>query len=396
MAPSCKSFSSSLHTLEVDGFGSSALGLLIVVALLAAWSAWFMLARVSQYVTSEQARLEVDRAPHVLQAGVAGRVSISNLKLGNVVTAGEVLVVLDATLQRLQYEEDVRRLSGLSAQILALHGEQAAEERTLQAETQASHAAMEQARAQLRGADATARFDEEDSKRMAALNAEGLIAPREFLRRSAEAQSSRARAETLDLSLTHLEKDQRTRESEREINLNRIHVHFSQLEAQKMVTEASVERLRYEIERRRIRAQVSGRLGEVAVLRPGSVVSEADRLCTVIPPGTLKVVAEFPPAGALGRIRPGQHARLRLAGFPWAQYGTLPAIVSQVGGEIRDGRVRVDLLLTSNPASSITVQHGLPGALEIEVGRVSPATLVLRSAGQWIAKTAGVPGSEGQ
>jgi hypothetical protein len=60
MAPSFKSFSSSSYTLDADGFGGSALGLLGVAALLAAWSAWFMLARVSRYVTSDQARLEVD------------------------------------------------------------------------------------------------------------------------------------------------------------------------------------------------------------------------------------------------------------------------------------------------------------------------------------------------
>ena len=123
-------------------------------------------------------------------------------------------------------------------------------------------------------------------------------------------------------------------------------------------------------------------------LRVGGVVREGDRLATVVPVGELKVVADFLPSVALGRIRPGQPARLRLDGFPWTQYGTVAATVSQVAAEARYGRVRVELAVVPDPRSSIRMQHGLPGALEVEVERVSPATLVLRAAGQLVAPTA--------
>jgi hypothetical protein len=98
-------------------------------------------------------------------------------------------------------------------------------------------------------------------------------------------------------------------------------------------------------------------------------------------PGTLKIMTDFLPPAALGRIQPGQPARLRLEGFPWAQYGAVAATVASVASEVRDGWVRVELAVRADAASPIPLQHGLPGTVEVEVDHVSPATLVLRTAG---------------
>jgi len=87
----------------------------------------------------------------------------------------------------------------------------------------------------------------------------------------------------------------------------------------------------------------------------------------------------------LGRIRPGQHARLRLEGFPWAQYGSVSATITNVASEIRDGTIRVEMALDSNPGSRIPLQHGLPGSVEVEIETLSPANLVLRTAGSLLA-----------
>ncbi len=81
---------------------------------------------------------------------------------------------------------------------------------------------------------------------------------------------------------------------------------------------------------------------------------------------------------------PGQRARLRLKGFPWAQYGTIAGHVLTTGEEIRDGHVRVECDVDAVNKSFIPAQHGLAGALEIEIERLSPAALVLRLAGEWI------------
>jgi multidrug resistance efflux pump len=138
------------------------------------------------------------------------------------------------------------------------------------------------------------------------------------------------------------------------------------------------------VERRVIRAPVSGELADVAVIRPGAVVKEGDRLAAIVPSGGLRLVADYPPASAFGRIRAGQSGQLRLQGFPWTQYGSLPVRVERVAGEVRNGMVRVEMSVDSS-ASRIPLQHGLPGSVEVEVDRVSPAVLTLRLAGRLAA-----------
>ncbi len=158
----------------------------------------------------------------------------------------------------------------------------------------------------------------------------------------------------------------------------------AKLEADAATSTATIRRLEGNLERRRILAPVSGRLGECATLRLGAHIGEGQQLGVILPDGRLQVVAEFEPSAALGKIYPGQPASVRLQGFPWAQYGTVAARVSRVAGEIRDGKVRVELAVNSIQHSRIRFQHGLPGSVEIQVERVSPAVLVLRSAGQFM------------
>jgi membrane fusion protein (multidrug efflux system) len=113
----------------------------------------------------------------------------------------------------------------------------------------------------------------------------------------------------------------------------------------------------------------------------GAVIREGDRVASIIPDGQVHAVAEFLPL-AMGRVRAGQPARLRLDGYPWTQYGHVPATVRSVASEPRDGRIRVELDLHRSPSLPIAVQHGLPGAVEIEVERVAPVDLLLRTLGR--------------
>ncbi|HBL26462.1 MAG TPA: hypothetical protein DD490_06475, partial [Acidobacteria bacterium] len=53
-----------------------------------------------------------------------------------------------------------------------------------------------------------------------------------------------------------------------------------------------------------------------------------------------------------------------------------------LGSEPRDGRIRVELTLRPRPGSRLPLQHGLPGTVEVEVEKVSPAVLVLRTVGK--------------
>jgi membrane fusion protein (multidrug efflux system) len=378
-------FSRSMQSLAADGFRYSLLGMLLAAALLSAWTVWLFIARVRLYEVSTGARLEVSEAAHPVEAQVAGRVGATHLLLGQEVQGGDVLVELDVGAQRLQLEEERTRLAALASQPAELRSEIKAEEAAKHADQQAGQIAFAQARARYREAEATAQLRIQEAKRIEFLYARAAAAELEFLRAKAEVLKNEETINALRLEVGRLERDLQMRVNDRQTRVQRLGLYITQLEGQIAVARATVERLEYEIERRYIRAPVAGRLGEVATLQIGTWVREGARLGAVIPPGTLKVMADFLPSAAIGRIQAGQPARLRLEGFPWTQYGAVSATVASVASEVRDGLVRVELAILPNFASPIPLQHGLPGTVEVEVDRVSPAILVLRTVGQLLA-----------
>jgi Multidrug resistance efflux pump len=353
------------------------------VALLGAWVAWFFLARVTLYEVTDTARLE--NVVYPVESSILGRVVATQLVLGQEVQASDVLVELDAKAQRLQLKEEQVQLATLPAQLNALRDEIKLEEQALREERQATRLALDEARARYREAEATMRFAEEEAKRLTRLHASGVVAELDLLRARAEVQKRLAAANTLHFAVGRLDWDQRTKESERKTRLEQLKREITQLEGQIATAAVTIKRLEYEIEQHLIRAPMTGRLEEIANVEIGAVVSKGDKIGAVVPQGKLKAIAYFLPQAALGRIRPGQHARLRLYGFPWTQYGSISATVMGVASEARDGRVRVELTIHPNPVSPIPFQHGLPGTVEVEVDHVSPATLVLRVAGRHLS-----------
>ncbi len=380
-------FARTFRALEGDSFRGSLLALGCVLALLGGWITWFFVAKVARYEVTDTARLEVDQETHPVQSPVLARVVSSNLVLGQEVKTGDVLVELDANPERLQVAEERTQLGALESQIESLTSQVVQLEEARAREQQTARVAIEQAGARYREADALARSADHEAHRLEKLAAEGLVPRRDYDIGKMEAERLRDAADSLKLEPDRIQRDLRTHESDRRAQLDNLQSQIRKLEGDRTTVAASVERLNYEVERRVIRAPVSGRLGEVAAtLRPGAVVNEGDRLCAILPPGRLRAIAEFAPPAAFGRIRPGQPARLRLEGFPWAQYGSIVATVSTVASEIRDGKVRVELSILRSPAFAVPLQHGLPGSVEVEVERVSPAALTLRTAGQLVTR----------
>jgi len=381
-------FERTIHALRGDGFRRSFWAFFGTALLIGAWSVWFFRATVALYEVSDQARVEVDQSIHVIQAPLPGRVVVSHLLLGREVEAGDVLIEIDSRSEQLQIGEERARLRVVAPQIESLQSEAAATERALRQELETVRVAKEEAMARYREADALAKLANTETDRMARLRESGLVAERDYVQAVAQAASRLAAAESLQFAATRLEDEQRSRQSDREARLKRLQGEIRQLEGLTTTSRATIERLENEVERRRVRAPVSGRLGEVSVVRMGAFVDEGDKLGSILPSGELNIVAEFSPPAAFGRIHSGQAARVRLDGFPWTQYGTIAAEVRNVANEVRDGRVRVELRVQSNSQTSIPLQHGLPGTVEVEVEKLSPATLVFRTAGRLVAAPA--------
>jgi multidrug resistance efflux pump len=379
------SFSRSMRSLAADGFRSSMVGMVIAVALLLSWAVWFCFAQVTLYEVTTAARLEVARAVYPLEAPVAGRIVATHLALGREVQAGDVLVELESNVQQLELEAERTRLAAVTAQLDGIRQELMAEEEAQRQERQSAPAALNEARARYREAEVAARAAQEEAGIYTRMQERGLASQLDFLRVTTEAHKRRAAADALRLAVSRLGGEQQTKESDRKVRLERLKREATQLAGQIAEAKAAMERPAYEITRRLIRSHVAGRLGEVGLVQVGGMVQAGDKLSAVVPPGALKVIAYFLPSTALGRIQPGQPAHLRLEGFPWTQYGMVAARVTNVASEIRDKLLRVELTVDATTTSPIPFQHGLPGTIEVEVDHVSPATLLLRTAGLLLA-----------
>ncbi len=365
----------------------------VVAVIFALWLVWFVSAELPIYATSEEARLEVERAVYEVAAAAGGRIVEVRAAVGQEVAAGEVLFELDAELERRRLDEETARREAMLNEIVSLKAVLVTETQGLMDARQTARAAAGEVRSRYQAEVAAAELAEEEAKRTAQLHEQGLTSEMELRRAEAAARERRAQADALERGVDRDDSERLSERRDRRVRIDQLQRELAELEGSAETSAASARRLEEEIARRRIRSPAAGRLGEVAKVRPGSVVAAGDHLATVIPSAELKVVAGFPPSDALARVRQGQPAQLRLDGFPWTEFGSLESEVMRVSSEARDGKLWIDGSVIPGPESAIPLQHGMPGILVVEVERVSPAELVLRAAGKAVTASSGARGS---
>jgi multidrug resistance efflux pump len=379
-------FARSFQRLRAD-HGKSTLWISATsTAALAAWIIWALLAQVSLYEVSTDARVELDGATYPIDAPFAGRVVSTSLHTGQRVRRGDLLIEIDAMAEQLQLREVQVQAQGLEPQIAQLNAQIEAERGMRSEEDRAARLKAEEAESRVHEAQIPADYAAKNLVRIRALRAENYVSTHDLEKAESDASQLRAAASALEMAASRIPQDQATRNRERDVRIGRLQGEIATLGAQRGTLQAETVRLNYEMERRRIRAPVDGLVGEAVDLRVGAVVGNGDRLGSIVPAGRLLVVAHYSAQAAFGRIRAGQPATLRLDGFPWAEFGTVSATVADVGREVRDGKVRVELALLTRSSFRGSLEHGMPGTLEVAVERLSPLNLTLRATGQWLTR----------
>jgi membrane fusion protein (multidrug efflux system) len=372
-------FLRTMRSLEAERGRKTWIRLAVNLAVLFAWGVWMHAARVSVYATTSKARLEVSRMAHRVATSEPGRVAAVRLELGRHVEPGEVLVALDAAVEEKHLEEARTKVAVLGPKLGAVRRQIAVEEEARVWQKKLSEASIARAEIDVRQRDASAAHNEALRGISERLHDEKLASTVNDLEAKSRAADERfkadgARADLRRLSVARHHDDQRAvahvAELERQLR---------ELEAQEKEAQAAVQTALARIERRTIRAPIAGKLGNIAALQVGDVLEPGQVVGTVIPGEDVHAIALFAPSDAVGRVVPGQKARMRLDGFAWTQFGMLEGEVSHVASEPYEGAIRVELLVRPETAARIPVQHGMPGTTEIEVERVSPWALLLRA-----------------
>ncbi len=386
-------FSKTTQSLALDSSRIVLISLALAGLALVAWLLWFGFGNVTVYEVSRQARLEVGSAPREISSLLAGRLTRSQIVIGQRVQAGEVLIELDSTRQQLRLAEAQARLPLYPARIASLRKEIAYLGRMMENERRSTQAAVRAAQARLQGADAASRFATDSAARIKSDAATGGSATVDAVRAAADARKAESERNISAADLARLGVDANVNADQTRVQMEKLSRDLLATQAEAVSTRELIEQLRLEVANHQIRAPVSGIVGEMRALGAGAYVAPGQKLATIIPQGDLLIIADFDPTTALGRIRPGQTARFRLEGFPWVQFGTIEATAVRVAGEIRDQSLRAEFRIKRDATRGLVLRHGLPGRIEVRVETVSPAKLLLRSAGRMesSAPPAGVP-----
>ncbi len=375
-------FSLTTRALDADHGRKAWLVWLLCGALLSAWLLWFFGAEVAVREVSRQARIEVMRAAHPLASAVAGNVLVNHLVLGQVVHRGDVLLELDASTETLQMQETEARMAALQPRMQSLQKEIDALSQAQRDDQQGTQAQDQAAEARLRDAASAAEQARDQAWRTTEQARAGFVSEAATRRASSDASRMSAVRDAASAERRRLRSEAASRRHEHNAHLEALQREILTLQGEAMTLQATRARLQRDIALRTLRAPVDGVVGDLPPLPTGSYVAEGRAVATIVPPGQLRIVGQFPPSAALGRVHAGQSASMRLDGFAWTQFGDAPATVVSVGKEIHEGLVRVELS-PSTATTRLPLQHGLPGTVDIVIERCSPAALLLRTVAQW-------------
>jgi hemolysin D len=394
-------FQRTLRSLSGDEFGVRVTLAALCVAALIGLAAWALEARIPVLKVSTLGRIEPHNAVHRLEPPEAGIVVRSMMALDKEVVEGELLIEFDTHEQRLDLEQSQISLATLTHDLAAVKDQTARKKRELEESVLADEAALREAEARSRELGPKYLLAQQ-RRRRAEESAPGVISELEKLERKTESEEISRATETQPIALRRLQRDQMVRRAGIEGQLLQLKRDRLKIEGDMDGLRVAIARLKLQIERRHFRAPASGQLVDAAELAAADYTTQGQRLGTLLAKGPLRVRARFPKE-TVGIIRPGQQAQLKLDGYPWSVYGTLPAQVASVGteptivptAEAVAGTVRVELDVQPPADPRILLRHGMTTTVEIEVARVSPVVLLLRAIGEWnyVGPVAPVPGS---
>lgn len=382
---------------SLNGYQSGTRVLLVVLGVLGigGFVSWAVVARVPVMKVSSQGRIEPHNAVYRLEPPGAGRVVRSMLNLDEAIKEGDLLIEFDTRTERLELEQSKATSVAQEQELAVIHDQIANKKEELAASNLVDEVAVREA------------LEKEGElvprRRLAAQRAElaqnspsGSVSELEKLERLTDVDAVDHASKAQSLAIIRIRHEQAVRRQTLTAQLLGLKREELRVEGQMRELTAAIARLEYQIEKKHYRAPASGRLVDVVELGAGAFIAEGQRLGTILASdANVRVRARFPKE-MVGMIQPGQTAQLKLDGYPWTIYGTVPARVTRVGTEpgitatpeAIPGTVRVELDIETPADARIQLRHGLTATVEIEVARVSPVALLMRAIGEWqVAET---------
>jgi len=377
---------------SLNGYESGTRVLLVVLVLLGVGGIviWATVAEVPIVKVSSQARIEPHNAVYRIEPPSAGRVVRSLLNLDTDIKEGDLLIEFDTRAEQLELDQSKATVEGLQQELIVIREQIANKRGEASATGQVDEVAVREALEREQELAPRHKLAQERAD-LASKSPSGSISELEKLERKTDVDALGFAKTAQSLAVIRLRREQSVRGQTLTAQLLGLKREELKTEGQLRELEVAIARLEYQIERKHYRAPASGHLVDVAELGAGAFIADGQRVGTIVSnDAEVRVRARFPKE-VVGMIQPGQTAQLKLDGYPWTIYGTVPAKVTRVGTEpglvatpeAIPGTVRVELDIEAPADSRIQLHHGMTATVEVEVARVSPIALLMRSIGEW-------------
>jgi membrane fusion protein (multidrug efflux system) len=353
---------------------------LVSSVLAASWVIWLVTARLGVYAVTDSAQLRTLPSPTTVQVGRhGGVVEEVHMRLGQHVEAGDLLVKLEVHGVDAELLAETATAQALEQELKDLRRQMSAQQAGLADAKIAFASRAAQARAEQAAAAAKVVLVEHDLERRESLAAKGFATTREAESARFELDAARTAHEAAQRAVETIDASARLEHMDRENKLAEIAAKVSHAEGSLAVSKLKCNHYARELEHYAICADIGGTIASIMDVGPGSFVDLGDVLGTIVPDAATRIVAQFDPVALSGRIQAGQRATLRLGVDGMSAIRGMPATVSAVASDLRDGLVRVELKPDESQMTN-ELGNGLVGRLEIRVDERPPLSLLLSRA----------------
>ena len=374
-------FESTTGSLLKDNSRKVWLLVLSLLLVLSAWLAWFLLFTIPIHKTSLSARLQTTTSPISLVAHRSGYVDTHQIEVGRKVQRQDELLrfvdeleQVEQTTIGLQISQLDEQLEWLAEEIERFQGEAVGSERLLKLK-------QDQTKIELTNVRQRTDIQQEIVTNLRSNN----VVPRiEVLREQLLLAEMESIIDNLDATGQQYDKERELIRQQNAGQMARLNGQLALQAGDKAHLQQELKMQNRVLEEFSITAPLTGEIAEAIPLIAGAWIAEGTSLGTLLPIGDWQFVAYFEPADAYGHIQEGQSADIQIDGFPWQQYGKLPARVVQVDHEDRARQVRVELSLEDASGASIPLQHGMPATIQVLVERATPWQILLRAVGPFV------------
>ena len=318
---------------------------------------WAMLSKVDE-TGNARGRLEPKGQTIELDAPVAGTVAAIQVKEGQTVKAGQILLELDTELSRAELQQAQARLEGQldrlpQIEVIKNQLEMTTRTQRLQTQTQASgqlaqiNAVRQQIDFNKTAADLAQKLLAKDLKtvgRYQRLRQEGAVSGiqvDEAERRMIENQQRLQKAQTdTKQAQDELKKQQSIYNStlqqgeltvlDSERQIKQLQAQIEGLKAEITQTQNQIKSLKIQLQQRLIRASVDGMILQMPVQNAGTVLRPGETIAQIAPKGAPLVLRSQMSTKESGFLRVGMPVKIKFDAYPFQDYGIVEGRLSSI------------------------------------------------------------------